>query len=67
MCQSDDQKEEQVEEAAKARDPLFSSLPFEEYEYMTPTQQFSFEKAIETERRSSNFNLEVCHICQGCH
>jgi hypothetical protein len=45
----------------------FCSLPFEEYESMTPTQQFSFEKAIETERRWSNFNLEVCHICQGCH
>jgi hypothetical protein len=26
----------------------FCSLPFEEYESMTPTQQFSFEKAIET-------------------
>jgi hypothetical protein len=43
------------------------SLPFEDYESMTSTQQFSFEKAIETERRWSNFNLEVCHICQGCH
>jgi hypothetical protein len=34
---------------------------------MTPTQQISFEITIETERRWSNFNLEVCHICQGCH
>jgi hypothetical protein len=45
----------------------FCSLPFEDYESMTPTQQFSFEKALETERIWSNFNLEVCHICQGCH
>jgi hypothetical protein len=45
----------------------FCSLPFEEYESMTPTQKNSFKKAIETERRWSNFNLEVCHICQGCH
>jgi hypothetical protein len=40
----------------------FCSLPFKEYESMTPTQQFSFEKANETERRWFNFNLEVCHI-----
>jgi hypothetical protein len=67
MCQSDDQKEEQVEESGKARDLLFCSLPFEEYESMTPTQQFSFEKAIITERRWFTLNLEVCNICQGCH
>jgi hypothetical protein len=35
----------------------FCSLPFEKYESMTPTQQFSLEKEIETERRWSNFNL----------
>jgi hypothetical protein len=45
----------------------FCYLPFKKYESMTPTQQFSFDKAIKTERRWSNFNLEVCHICQGCH
>jgi hypothetical protein len=34
---------------------------------MTPTQQFSFEKAIGTKKIWSYFNSEVCHIFQGCH
>jgi hypothetical protein len=45
----------------------FCYFPYEEYDSMTPTQKNSFEKEIETERRWSNFNLVVCHICQGFH
>jgi hypothetical protein len=43
------------------------SLPFDQYETLTPTKQQAFEKERETEQRWSNQSFAVCHICQGCH
>jgi hypothetical protein len=48
------------------QEPL-CAMPLDEYELMTSTQQFAFEKAIEAEQRWSKLSLDVCHVCDGCH
>jgi hypothetical protein len=48
------------------QEPL-CSMPLDEYELMTRTQQFAFEKAIEAEQRWLKLSLDVCHVCNGCH
>ena len=48
------------------QEPL-CAMPLEQYELMSSTQQFAFEKAIESERRWAKLSLDVCHVCQGCH
>jgi hypothetical protein len=48
------------------QEPL-CAMPLDEYELMTSTEQFSFEKAIEAEQRWSKLSLGVCHLCNGCH
>jgi hypothetical protein len=42
-------------------------MPLDEYELMTSTQQFAFEKAVEAEQRWSTLSLDICHVCNGCH
>jgi hypothetical protein len=48
------------------QEPL-CAMPLDEYELITSTQQFAFEKAIEAEHRWSKLSLNVCHICDRCH
>jgi hypothetical protein len=43
------------------------AMPLEEFELMTRTQRFAFEKAIEAEQRLSKLSLDVCRVCGGCH
>jgi hypothetical protein len=42
------------------QEPLFA-MSLDEYEFMTSTQQFAFEKEIEAEQRWSKLSLDVCH------
>jgi hypothetical protein len=42
-------------------------MPLDEYELMTCTQQFVFEKVIEAEQRRSKLSLVFFHVCEGCH
>jgi hypothetical protein len=42
-------------------------MRLEEYELMTSTQQFAFEKTIEAEQRWSKLSLDVFPVCDGCH
>jgi hypothetical protein len=48
------------------QEPL-CAMPLDEYELMTSSQQFDFEKAIEAEQRWSKLSLDVCHVCNRCH
>jgi hypothetical protein len=48
------------------QEPL-CAMPLDEYELMTSTQQFSFEKAIQAEQRWSTLFLDVCHVFNRCH
>jgi hypothetical protein len=43
------------------------SLPFDQYEALTPTEQHDFEKGIEAGQHWLKLSFDVCHICQGCH
>jgi hypothetical protein len=48
------------------QEPLFA-MSLDEYEFMTSTQQFAFEKAIEAEQRWTKLSLDAFHVCDGCH
>jgi hypothetical protein len=43
------------------------AMPLGEYEIITSTQKFAFEKEIEAEHIWSKLSLDVCNLCDGCH